>query len=316
MKSLMLIPLLVVGFLGCSRKGQPDIAPRTVARFTVEGAQYDLTNRESANESCNSIFFGFNRHRKNAEWAVKDFPYSVEFHLSKSGQLLFAKLDSDTGEFRTSTFAPMRSASLKNFVYNTTQNELSLTLEVTLLNTKTLQPLILKAVVDRLFIHQTQCGNSYPNTFSASLERIGRQTSFFQQRINGGETNNLYLPPYPTPTYYRHTLMSTDGYEVQLENSVGLKPLRKGVYNVSSDAATPLKISFNEFLEETDPTSLDSYLRRDWRAYRVSGTLEIVDEYASDNKVSGKLTFTAFDTDGKPVFKLTNGVFVVYNPLR
>ncbi|MEZ0608594.1 hypothetical protein ACAW74_08770 [Fibrella sp. WM1] len=316
MKSTILILLLVVGVLGCSRKGQPDVAPQPVAQFTIGSTQYDLLNRESANESCNSIFFSFNMYRKSAEFAVKDFPYSVEFHLSKSGQLLYARLDGDTGEYRTSTFAPMRSASISNFVYNTTENELSLNLEVTMLNTRTLQPLTLKAVVDRLFISQTDCANRNFNTFSASLERIGRQTSFFQQRFNTGETNNLYQPPYPTPTYYRHTLISTDGYEVQLENGVGLKPLKKGVYDVSSEAVTPLKVLFSEFLGETDPASLDSYLRKDWRAYRVSGTLEIVDEYASGNRVSGKLTFTAFDTDGKPVFRLTNGVFVVYNPLR
>ncbi|CCG98692.1 hypothetical protein FAES_0681 [Fibrella aestuarina BUZ 2] len=318
MKSSILTLLFVVGLLSCSRKGQPEIAPRPVARFTVDGTQYNILNRESANENCNSIFFSFNMYRKSAEFAVKDFPYSVEFHLSKNGQLLYAKLDGDAGEFRTSTFAPMRSANISNFVYNTTDNELSLDLDVTLLNTRTLQPITLKAVVDRLSISQTDCGNSSSDTFSASLERVGRQTSFFQQRLNSEETNNLYQPPYPTPTYYRHTLISTDGYEIRLENSVGLKPLKKGVYDISSEAATPLKVSFNEFLGETAPASLDSYLPRDWRAYRVSGTLEIIDQYGSStgNKVSGKLTFTAFDTEGKPVFRLTNGNFVTYNPLR
>lgn len=318
MRHFFFLSLLVLCSVSCARKEQSVVVPsRPVAQFIISDKTYQLTARESANENCNFIFFSFNMYRNSPQWAVKGFPYSAEFQFTKDGQLLFARLESDTAAFRTSTFAPMRSVSIRNFAYDPTQKELSLDADITLLNTRTLRPVVLKTVVDRLFIQQTNCSDSHTNTFSASLERIGVGTTLFQSRINGGETNNLFVqPPYPTPTYYRHTLVSTNGYEIRLENSVGLKPLKKGVYAVSSEMTTPLKVSFNEFLGETTAASFDSYLSKEWRAYQVSGTLEITEEYATAGKVKGKLNLTASRPDGKPVFRLQNGAFVVYNPLR
>ena len=296
MKTILLL-LSLLFFLSCSVKDT--VNPKGTFAITVDDKKYTPNISFFGNENCDWLFINVSNSLK------KDFPYKLEMKLSKKGDIVSANLLSLYNNYESSLFNPKDFIAINEFDYNTETNRVSFSFDGKLFQSAEKPAITIKGDFDNVELTSVACSESYFSGLEADVSSDFGNTNRFYSTISSGTVGG---------TVYNWFFYSNDGYRILFENKAGIAQLNPGTYSINSESSSPVRIEFRRFIGQPDRVNNLLVLDKDWKTYKLTGTLEVERQETTAYKGTntfGKLSFTAYDDTNKPVYVLKNGQFSV-----
>jgi hypothetical protein len=295
MKKVCFFFLTISSIFSCSKEGD-DLLSNDVT-IDLNGVTYHVNDKFSSNENCNTIFILF--QPSNA------FPYVLDLTLSKKGDIISAKIADQTKNYESLAFNPTETFKITSFQYDSVNTSLAMNFEGTLFSSKKTTYTTIKGVINKLNIKPTTC-----SSILARIEAV--------LETNNGNTERIYstsgVAEFDSKTY-RQYYYSNNGYRFVLESKTNFNTTKSGVYSITSDPNSSIKVKFQKYIGSTGDNISITYNSNEWTDFRTEGTVDIGQPLTLNGTkgIAGKLNITAFDENNQTIYHIKNGNFILAN---
>ncbi|GAB2768000.1 hypothetical protein GCM10027275_08100 [Rhabdobacter roseus] len=295
--------LLAIGLVafGC----QKNVDPVEVTHFFIDEEEQPIL-RESigVSEGCGGFLL------QSIDFNNTLFIYNLRIQLTPTGRLVAMGLRTREGErYEIQSFNSSDFVNVSEFNYDKVRKEVSFSVAGKLFSSSLNKSINISGHFEKLAVKTYEC-NKESSTFLGELQ--GASESFLTETLSSTSAIRSTLGENAQVTYLQNFLL-TNALSLHFESPVSYKNLPVGTYTLGQPDA--ITVSLKEYKGLSNPITFNSYVRNDWRDFKVEGSLTISRQYVVNGTsyTEGTISFQADNESDHVRYVLSKGDFTLLN---